>query len=240
MRVKSLILSLTLAGAASLCQAGVVLYNNGPAVDANGRSVRQASDTFFGFGTQGNLGNAVADDFSFTGEDWLLESIDFFAFQNSASAFTLQSVSWRLVAGDLNSGTVVASGTTALTDGGRVGYRVLHSTPNNTVRPIYQAVADIEDVLLEAGTYWLSWSMTGSLSSGPWIPPTADGALGNAMQSAAGGAFVPLFDNNDSVALPFVLKGQVVPEPATAGLVLVAGLGMLAANARRRRHVRQG
>jgi len=236
--VKSLILTLTLtltlAGAASLCQAGVVLHSNGPVVEANGRSIRQASDAFFGFGAQSNFGNAVAEDFSFTGEDWRLESIDFFAFQNSASTFTLQSVSWRLIAGDLNSGTVVAAGTTALTDGGRVGYRVLYNTPNNTVRPIYQAIADIDDVLLEAGSYWLSWSMTGSLSSGPWIPPTADGALGNAMQSGAGGAFVPILDNGDRVALPFVLNGNVVPEPATAGLVLIAGLGLLAASARRR------
>jgi hypothetical protein len=234
-RAKSLILTLTLAAAASLSHAGVVLYSNGPAVDANGRSVRQASDAFFGFGAQTTAGNAVAEDFSFTGESWLLESIDFFSFQNSASAFTLQSVSWRLIAGDLNSGTVVASGTTALTDGGQVGYRVQYNTPNNTVRPIYQAIADIDDVLLEAGSYWLSWSMTGSLGSGPWIPPTADGALGNAMQSGAGGAFVPLLDNGDGVALPFVLNGNVVPEPATAGLVLIAGLALLATRARRRR-----
>lgn len=231
MRVKSLIMTLGLAAAAGLSQADV-LYSNGPVVNAEGRSIRQASDAFFGFGAQAKSGNAVAEDFTVTGEGWLLDSIDFFSFQNNATAFTLQTVSWSLMAGDLNTGTRVASGTAGLANGGQVGYRVQHNALNNTVRPIYRVVADIDDVQLSAGSYWLSWSMTGSLSSGPWIPPTADGAVGNAMQSGAGGSFVQILDNGDGVSLPFVLNGSVVtavPEPASMLLMLVGGLAVAGA-----------
>jgi len=234
MRLQSLIMTLGLAALTGLSHASV-WYSNGPVVNADGRSIRQASDAFFGFGAQAKSGNAVAEDFTVTGEGWLLESIDFFSFQNNATTFTLQTVNWSLMSGDLNTGMIVASGTAGLSNGGQVGYRVMHNALSNTVRPIYRALADIDDVQLSAGSYWLSWSMSGSLSSGPWIPPTADGAIGNAMQSGAGGSFVQILDNGDGVSLPFVLNGSMVtavPEPSRLMLMLAGVLALAGASRR--------
>ena len=217
--------------------AAAELYNNGPVVNGNGLSVLAAPAASLGYGMQAGSGNAVAEDFTVTGAGWLVTSIDFFAYQNNATAFTLQNVSWSILSGDVNNGTVVASGTTALTNGGRVGYRVTAAAQGNTTKPIFRVSADIADVQLDAGHYWLTWSMTGTLSSGPWQPPTSDAAVGNAMQSGSGGAFTALIDagSGRNVSLPFVLNGNVspVPEPAAA-LLMLGGLACIGACRARR------
>jgi hypothetical protein len=222
-------------------QAGAAeLYNNGPVVDANGLSVKAASATTLTFGAQTGSKNALAEDFTVTGAGWLISSIDFFALQNNATSFTLKDVSWSILAGDANNnGSVIASGITALSNGGLLGYRVTETTLTNKARPIYRASADIADLSLDAGHYWLRWSMTGSASSGPWQPPTADARAGNAMQSINGSSFASILDAGSKlgVELPFTLNGTVlaaVPESSTAALALLGGLGLFAAIRRRK------
>lgn len=237
-RSTSLLLATALA-AAGMCSHAGPIFSNGSAIGANGRSVLAPGAVTQGFGMQASSNNAVADDFTVAvGESWDITSIDFFAYQASAKAFTLQNVFWSIVTGDVNGGAVVASGTTALTNGGLLGYRVAANALGNTTRPIYLAQADVADFSLDAGHYWLRWNMSGSLSSGPWQVPTADGRAGNSMQSGAGGPFVPLIDagSRTNVELPFALNGasNVVPEPSGALLALGAGLAALLAMRRRR------
>ncbi|MBX3376080.1 MAG: hypothetical protein KF678_03650 [Phycisphaeraceae bacterium] len=45
------------------------------------------------------------------------------------------------------------------------------ATVPDTTRPIMLAELDVNTVL-PPGTYWLDWSLSGSLASGPWSPPT--------------------------------------------------------------------
>lgn len=231
------ILSIALA-AASMSQAAEI-YNNGPVVGDNGRSLIGPGQTTFGFSMNTASHSAVADDFVIAaGSRWTLSSIDFFGYQTGANGFTLQEATWSIVEASPNSPVVLASGTTALTNGGLAGYRVGSSAQANTTRGIYRAQADVADFSLDAGHYYLRWSLSGSAASGPWQAPVADWRSGNAGQSTGGAEFLKLVDGGSglTVELPFALHGAIsaVPEPATYGMLL-GGLALVGFMARRRR-----
>jgi hypothetical protein len=123
-----------------------------------------------------------------------------------------------------------------MTNGGLAGYRVTSTPLTNTERAVFRVDVDIPDVTLAPGRYWLHWGLTGSLSSGPWQPPTADGALGNAVQRVSAAAFALLVDSGDQLdfEFPLAIQGAVVPEPGTWAMILagVAALASLARGAR--------
>lgn len=218
----------------------VELYSNGPVASGGppAISVIRTGGTLFGAGAQANIPNLVGDDFTVTGPGWNVESLSFFGYQSfAASAFTFTGATWAIVSGDVNAGTVLASGTgAAVTNGGLAGYRVTATTLTNTDRAIFRVDVDIPDITLAPGNYWLRWGLTGSAASGPWQPPTSDGMVGNAVQSLANAAFNPVVDAGDGlgVEFPFIIQGSVVPEPGTYALMLAGGLAV-AGFVRRRR-----
>ncbi len=235
------LLVLGLIAAAGTANAAAI-YNNGPAVPSpGGFSILAAPYTTFGYGAQTAIGNSVADDFVVpAGATWNISSIDFFGYQTGAVGFTFQQATWSLLAGDVNTGTVVASGVTNVTNGGIAGYRAQSSTPTDTTRAIYTVKTDVPDFSLGGGTYWLRWSLTGTAASGPWQPPTFDNTVGNARQlnSTSGGQYVAAIDVGSGLSptLPFTLNGTVaaIPEPGTWALMLAGAAGVLAVSCRRR------
>lgn len=226
----------------SVSQAAV-LFDNGPVVSA-GLSTLTAPATTFGFGTQTASGSAVADNFSVGGSGWNVQSLDFYSYQSFAVGFTFQQATWSIVSGaNVNTGTIIASGVTNVTNGGIMGYRVQSTTPTNTDRAIYRLSTDIPDLVLAAGNYFLTWSLTGTAASGPWTPPIVGSpGAGNASQltSTSGGLYVTLVEAGSglNVELPFTINGEravtpIVPEPAS-WLMMMAGFGLVGAGMRRR------
>lgn len=216
------------------------LYDNGAVVDGDGLSILTPPNTILGFGSSFAAGIALADNFT-ASSAWTVQSLDFYAYQTGATDFTLTQANWSIVTGsDPNTGSVVASGVTALTNAGLVGYRVTDTTLTNTQRPIFRANADVADFALAAGGYTLIWSLSGTSPSGPFVPPVLGSVgSGTAFQRIAGGAFNPALDGDQRVELPFTINGtaNVVPEPATWAM-LVGGFGLLGAAARRRSRIR--
>ena len=221
--------------------SAAVLYDNGPVVSA-GLFVLTAPASTFGFGTQTASGNAVADNFTVAGSSWNVQSLDFYSYQTGATSFTFQQATWSIVSGDVNTGTVVASGVTNVTNGGVVGYRVTSTTLTDTQRPIYRLSTDIPDLILATGSYYLRWSLTGTSASGPWTPPIVGSpGTGNAFQSITSGAYATLVEAGSglNVELPFTINGErvavpgAVPEPAS-WLMMMAGFGVVGVGMRRR------
>ena len=48
----------------------------------------------------------------------------------------------------------------------------MHTTLTNLDRAIFRLDVDVPDFSLAAGSYFLRWSMLGSLASGPWMMST--------------------------------------------------------------------
>lgn len=230
---------------AAACSANAIeLYSNGPVVNGpgvnSGLSVLESPSITLGTGS--NSGQRIADNFTVTGAGWNVKSLDFFGYQTQAGGgvFTFTSVTWSILSGtDPNAAAAVASGTTAVTSGGLQGFRVTPTTLTNIDRGIYKMNADIPDLVLGAGQYFLVWSLAGSGASGPFVTPVV-GSVGTGnyfFQSiTTPGPFMAGLTggNSQPFDVPFAIQGAVVPEPTSLAMLLAGGLAV-AGLARRRR-----
>lgn len=197
-----------------------VLFDNGPLVSlpGGGCSGGDASildgtlgHTTFGYGCQQTAGNSMADDFT-SSAAWNIDSIKFFTYQTSATSVTINGVFVQIYNGNPSSGGTVVWGDLTTNRLIRAGfsniYRAQNTTPTDCARRIQEAVANI-GINLPAGQYWVEVTLTGTSSSGPWVPPVTiagTGVTGDAWQKTTAG-WAQILNGTDLQGMPFIVYG---------------------------------
>lgn len=217
---------------------GQILYDNGPIANSFGTGAGGADESMLytttfgmgtiGFGHQAVSFNRVADDFVNSNCLWQIDSIVFFGYQtNSTTTSTFTGVNFRIWDSipDAPGSSVVFGDTTTnrMTRTVWSGvYRITETTHGNTARPIMRNVCATPGLTLPAGTFWLDWSSSGSLASGPWAQPRVPlntAITGNGRQRI-GSVWNNLVDggtNTPAQGLPFIIYGTIIQPSAAAG-----------------------
>jgi hypothetical protein len=201
-----------------------ILFDNGPVFNSTGTGSGGANESIYyqggtatyGSGCQYAINYYLADDFTIpAGKAWTIDSINFYSYQtNSTTVSTITGIYvriWNGNPGEAGSAVIWGDMTTNI-----IGntyfvnvYRV-SSVNGGTDRPVMKVVANTTGLSLNAGTYWVEWACTGTLSSGPWAPPvvTTVYITGNAIQTLdGGGTYHYLTYNTYGQGFPFVVNG---------------------------------
>jgi hypothetical protein len=201
-------------------KAALTFNNGGVNPQAGGCSGGQFSAieaglTTFGMGWQTTAGNSVADDFTVpAGQAWDLTSVKLLAYQTgSTTAGSITGVTINVVSGASPNGIALpGGGLHSFTMAFSGIYRTDGVANTNCQRPLIELTVDMTWVpVLAPGQYWITANATGSLASGPWMPPTVPwDAADNGQQATASGAFLPMTVGVGGAPadLPFALSGD--------------------------------
>ena len=239
--------------ALAAARASSLLFSNGAVVSDSGAgaggadaSVLRDGLTVLGYETGSVYG--MADEFTVpAGESWNITRLRFFGYQTfSGTASTLTTLKawvWDGRPWDAGAARIWGSDTdNILTGTGFTGvYRVSAGALGSTDRPIMYLDAAVT-LSLSPGTYWMDWTMGGSLGSYPQVPPvTVPGQMvtGNARGFFDGSTF-DLTSNGFGQGVPFEIHGvsaSAVPEPGSFLVNVVTGSCLAGAFGRRRRRM---
>lgn len=199
----------------------VTSVGTGPAGSDESALQTALTMTTFGAGHSLTAGVFVADDFTVpAGETWTINGFNFYAYQTGGTVVCTMTgyyvQIWDGPPGSTGATVIAGDRTTNLFQGCDFAniYRVRDVDPPGTAvtRPIYQSAAAFTTPLeLTEGTYWVDWAATGSLASGPWVPPitiVGQTTTGNARQELSG-AWADLQDGGSLTpqGLPFQVLG---------------------------------
>src|SRR5690554_3389173 len=212
-----------------------VVYDNGPHVNMPGtpdlsilESATLGMDTYGANITHPSF--SIADDFELVAETEIT-GVSAYAYQTGATTTTINEIYVTIWDGDPSGGGAVVWGdqTTNVFDSAEEvnAYRVLETDQGARNRIIQKVNASISGLTLDAGTYWLEYSMKGTASSGPWQPPIAilgEATTGDALQKVSTG-WQPWVDfgTNTPQGLPFQIEGieaggsYCIPEGTNSG-----------------------
>lgn len=177
----------------------------------------------FGFGAQLTANNRLSDDFVVP-QTWNVESVTIYAYQTSSGIVSTMTGGYiQIWNGKLNQGGTKIWGdliTNRLTSTAfSNAYRVSDNNLTNTDRPVMLITLSTPGLVLQPGIYWIDFTLAGSLSSGPWVPPitiTGQNITGDAIQYTGNtSSWQNLVDSGTNTAqgIPFVINGT------TAGCV---------------------
>jgi hypothetical protein len=195
--------------------SNIVTHPGAGAGGANASAIEPGLITF-GYGHQFALGYRVADDFSVPASAcWDLSQLKWLAYQtNAPTTGTITGIYTEYFSGGspAGGGLPFAGDTTTNRFVSSVWsgvYRVTSTSLTNAARAVIQVTANASFVTgLGTGTYWVGVNCSGTLSSGPWAPPTVpwDGT-DNGQQFT--GAWAPLTGGfgGSPADFPFVLEG---------------------------------
>lgn len=220
-----------------------LVNNPGAGVGATDLSELEATQDSWGSGCQKVETNSLADDFIVpVGETWQITGFVFYAYQSFAGTTSTFNGAYAKVYGEDPStgatpiGEYWADNIMVSTEWINV-YRVSDGELTNTDRAIMSITCELPTTLeASEGTYWVEWTLTGTSSSGPWVPhlQRLDGTLetGNAMQYASGAWTTTIEDPTGSAqGMPFDVLGTSTEPTAPAACVdftvTPAGLGVL-------------
>ena len=196
-------------------------------------SMLEAGEATFGFGVQSAGPNIFADDFTIGSGGAIITGFSVFAYTTGATAPNITGVNWAIG----NAATTTLAGATPANSFWSVGglnvYRVNVGDTGSTggVREVQIATVTGLNISLAAGTYFLSWDGTPGTFSPP-LPTSLASHGKNAIQSTAGGAFLPVLQGTSGADMAFIINGNAVPEPCSM-IALGAGLAVII---RRRRN----
>ena len=198
-----------------------LVYDNGSSINQPGSpDLSILEDITLGMGTYGagaqfGSGNSVADDVTLT-EEYDIDSIDVYSYQTGSTPPSITGIYLQVWDGDPSGGAasvIWGDLTTNIIDDNESinGFRVLESDQGGRTREIQRVTANTSGLTLGAGTYWIQYSLEGSGSSGPWMPPVAilgQSTTGNSIQLTSTG-WQPLVDSGTSTpqGLPFQMYG---------------------------------
>ncbi|MCK9220660.1 MAG: carboxypeptidase regulatory-like domain-containing protein, partial [Bacteroidales bacterium] len=200
------------------------LYDNGPMVNSPGTGAGGADESMIqsplnSFGMNFINGTyRIADDFAVSGGIWNVSSLEFYGYQSGSPTTSSFTGAYVRIFQGTPGGTVTTvwgDNTTNRLSSTTFSniYRV--SVTGNTSRPIMKIVVNTPGLTLQPGSYWIEFSATGSLASGPWCPPIT---INN--QTTTGNALVYIeststYENYEIAAYqqgaPFKLFGTVTP-----------------------------
>ncbi|HOH91678.1 MAG TPA: carboxypeptidase-like regulatory domain-containing protein, partial [Bacteroidales bacterium] len=203
-----------------------VLFDNGPFINSPGtgpggtdESIIVAGTNSYGFNFNNAIPYTVADDFTVTGTvPWAIGSVEFYGYQTgSTTTSTFTGGYIRIWNGDPSVGGSVIWGdltTNRMTSTSWINAYRVNVSGGGTTRPIMKVVCSTPGLTLNPGTYWIEFSATGSIASGPWVLPVclSTPASGNALQFT--GTWGPIVSgtapNTYPQGVPFKLNGAAL------------------------------
>jgi hypothetical protein len=203
----------------SLFDNGPFITNPGGGPEGTNLSVLQdvtLDMNYTGFEAGLTSNNRVSDDFVVP-EHWKVSIIEFFVYQSgSTTNSTINHLNMKIWNGPPNEAesviiwgddcTNIISNTTWTNS-----YRVPESLPTETNMPIMSVSAEVPDLVLNPGIYWIDVQFDGVLDSGLWVVPITiidSISSGNGLQSN-NGIWTEIMDIGQQ-GIPFIVRGEVL------------------------------